>query len=71
MSEEQVTTIVDDYPHEQARLRELIKVYESLGLVGPFNKCIIEAALREADAAMASGDIVRIVLAYQSMKGCK
>ena len=67
----EIKTIGDDYPKQQARLRELIQVYESLGPVGQFGKAMIELDLREADEAMASGDIVRIVAAYEAMKGCE
>ena len=67
----EIKTIGDDYPKQQARLRELIQVYESLGPVGQFGKAMIELDLREADEAMESGDIVRIVAAYEAMKGCE
>lgn len=51
----EIKTIGDDY----------------LGPVGQFGKAMIELDLREADEAMASGDIVRIVAAYEAMKGCE
>ena len=71
MATRQIDSVGDDYPRQQARLRELIKQYEELGPAGMFGKAMIEADLREADEAAMSGDIVRIVAAYQAMKGCE
>ena len=65
----EVKTVGDDFPQEQARCREVLAQYRELGAAGVLGGIMIEATLREADLAMASGDIVRILAAYQAMKG--
>lgn len=70
MTTPQVTTVGDDYPVQQARCRELLTLYYALGEVGAFGAVQIEAALKQADEAAISGDIVAILKAYQAMKGC-
>lgn len=64
-------SVGSDFPNQQRRVRELIKIYEQLGPVGTFGKIMLEDALRRADEAAISGDIVAIVQSYQEMKGCK
>lgn len=63
-----MTTVGDDFPKEQARVREALAVYRSIGPEAAFAIALIEATLRQADEAMASGDLVRILQAYQAMK---
>ena len=63
------TSVGEDYPKEQARCREVLAQYKELGRAGVLGGMMIEATLREADAAMASGDIVRILQAYKAMQG--
>lgn len=67
MAEE--VTLGEDYPKEQARCREVLAQYRELGPSGVLGGLLIEATLREADEAMASGDIVRILQAYKRMQG--
>lgn len=64
-------TIGDEYPRQQARIRMLIGYYREIGPAGNFGAAMLEATLREADAAMASGDIVRVLRALATMKECK
>ena len=66
---EQSVSVGEDYPKEQARCREVLSQYKELGPPGVLGGMMIEATLREADAAMASGDIVRILQAYKAMQG--
>jgi hypothetical protein len=68
---EEVNTVGDDMPVQMARCRKLLSIYKELGPSGTFGHAMIEAELREADAAVMSGDIVRILRAYQSLKGCE
>lgn len=66
-----MSSIGEEFPKEQARVRELLGVYYGLGLVGTFGAIILQDTLRKADAAMASGDVVEIISAYQALKECK
>ncbi len=62
-------SVASDMPNQQARCRELLKVYHEIGPHGRFAAAMLEASLREADQALASGDIVRILQAYQRLRG--
>lgn len=64
-------SVGEDYPREQARCREALESYRQIGPPGAFAAAMIEQTLQEADAAMASGDIVRIVRAYKAMTEVK
>lgn len=66
-----MTTLGDEYPKQQARLRELIQLYSDLGPVGAFGKVVIEQVLRRADEAAISGDVVAMLRSFEEMKGCE
>jgi hypothetical protein len=66
-----MNTIGEDFPRQQARVRELIGIYRDIGPAGMFGAMMLEQSLAEADAAQASGDIVRIIRAYEALRGCK
>jgi hypothetical protein len=70
MSEE-IRSVGQDFPIEQARCRELLEVYRNLGPVGAFGAAMIEQVLRKADEAASSGDVVQMIIAYQAMKDCE
>lgn len=62
------TTVGEDFPKQQARVREVLSQYHAIGPNGAFGAMMIEADLRAADEALASGDVVRILRAYQTLK---
>lgn len=70
MMDGKTKTLANAFVDEQARLRELLDVYKSIP-TGAFGAMHIESTLREADAAMASGDVVAILRAYEAMRGCQ
>ncbi len=63
-----MSSLGEELPNEQARCRELLTVYKELGPAGRFGAMVIEASLREADQAVMSGDVVRMIAAYQRLK---
>ena len=65
-----MSTLGDEYPIEQARVREVLAMYKEIGPAGTFGAMNIEAVLREADQAALSGDLVRMIAAFQKMKDC-
>lgn len=65
------TSLADAFPREQQRVRELLVEYEKLGPVGTFGAEVLRLALQEADAAAMSGDVVRMLSAYQAFKECQ
>lgn len=65
------TTVGDDFPVQQARVRQIQQDAREIGPEGHFLVVMCEQALREAEAAAISGDIVRILRAYQELKEFK
>ena len=66
-----ITTLGDDFPREQARLREVLGYYKEIGLAGGFGVALIEDILRRADEAAIEGDLPAMIRVYQEMKGIK
>jgi hypothetical protein len=66
-----MSSLAEEFPREQARLRTLIAHAREIGPAGAFYIAVCEAALREADAAAVSGDVVRMLRAYTAMKEIK
>lgn len=63
-------TLGTEFPKEQARCRDLLRVYRELGPVGTFGAAMIEQVLRKADQAAAEGDAVEMLRVFEEMKGC-
>lgn len=61
-------TLADALPKECARVREILGYYKELGPVGMFGAAFIEQDLREADRAMASGDVVAMIAALKTLQ---
>lgn len=66
-----MSTLGEQFPKEQARCREVLEMYREIGPAGTFGAAMIEATLREADEAAMSGDLVRMIRAYEAMKEIK
>jgi len=66
-----MNTLGDDFPKQQARLRELLGQYKAIGPAGMFGAAMIEQTLRRADAVAVSGDLVGMIQVYQEMKEYK
>jgi hypothetical protein len=63
-----MTSVGEDFPKQQARARELLKAYREIGPAGRFGALMIEQALRRADEAAISGDVVAVLRSYQELK---
>lgn len=61
-------SVGEDFPKQQARARELLRQYRDIGPAGTFGALMIEQALRRADAAAMSGDVVAIVRSYEELR---
>lgn len=68
---ENVNTLGDQYPREQARLRELIGAYERIGPPGVFGLAHIRDVLARADAAAANQDLAEMVRCFVEMGACE
>jgi len=60
-------SVGEDFPKEQERVRNLAQFGREIPS-GFFYVAVCEAALRAADEAVISGDLVAILAAYQAMK---
>lgn len=63
-------TLGEEFPKEQARVRELLGEYKAIGQAGAFGAAMIEQTLQRAEKAAISGDIVAILRSYEELKGC-
>lgn len=59
------------FPKMQARIRKLLGYGKEIGPAGAFYVMVCEQALREADEAAVSGDVVAMLRAYEKMKEIK
>lgn len=65
-------TLGEALPAEMARVRdELIPAYQSIGPAGAFGLLMLRQALDRAAKAMAEGDVVAMLRAYQELKECQ
>ena len=64
------TSVGDEFPKEQARVRELLGVYRSIP-TGAFGAMMLEQVLQRADLAAMSGDVIAILRSYEELKGCQ
>jgi len=60
--------LIEGLQQEMNRCRDLIKAYEEIGPVGALGKLVIENSIKNGEAAIASGDVVAMVAAYQDLK---
>ena len=66
--ENEMGSLGEEYPKEQERCRRILAEYKALGSVGMFGAAHIEQTLKEADEAAVSGDVLRMLSAYERMK---
>ncbi len=64
----EITTVGEDFPKQQARVREVLGLYRDIGPNGMFGAMMIEKTLQEADEAQASGNIIEILRSYEALK---
>lgn len=64
-------TLGDALPKEQARCRELLSFYESIGVAGAFGAALIRHSLKKADEAIMNGDLPAMIDAYNDLKDYK
>ncbi|MGZ8915361.1 MAG: hypothetical protein ACXW1Z_19915 [Methylobacter sp.] len=62
-----MTTIAEDLPKEQQRVRELLAIYDSIP-AGALAAMMMRRSLSRAEMASASGDVVAMIAAYEDLK---
>lgn len=63
-----MTTLGDEFPKEQARVREVLGYYKEIGPAGAFGAAMIEDVLRRADRAAVSGDVIEMLRVFKELK---
>lgn len=67
---EAVDTLGDALPREMARVRDgVLPAYIEIGPAGTFAASLMRHSLDGAAKAMASGDVVEMMRAYEILKG--
>ena len=66
-----MSSVGEDFPKEQARVRNLLGQYREIGPAGTFGAIMIEQVLRRADDAAISGDVIAVLRSYEELKGCQ
>ena len=64
-----MSNLIEGIQKEQTRCRELLKQYEVIPIEsGFFGIAVIGASVERADKAVASGDVVEMLAAYEDLK---
>jgi len=61
---------MDGILSEMNRVREVMKQYEEIGPVGQFGLIMLKQEIKTAEQAIASGDVVKMLQSYESLKDC-
>ena len=62
--------LIEGIQEQCNRCRELKKVYDTIP-TGRFGGAIIQQAVTEGEASIASGDAVRMLSAYKELESCE
>lgn len=63
--------LVEGLNKEIERCQELLIAYHDIGPPGAFASVMIKSEIKEGLDSLVSGDVVRMMKAYESLKGCK
>lgn len=63
-------TLAEALPLEQARVRELVKVYDEIP-TGVFGAMVLRQVLSRAEQAIAAHDTVAMLRSYEQLRNCK
>lgn len=63
--------LIEGIQSQCQRVREILPRYEELGPVGAFGAAMLKHAIKEGEASIASGDVVRMIAAYKRLEGCE
>ncbi len=66
-----MSSIGIEFLKEQERVRELLTEYEAIGSTGVFGATMIKESLCKAEQASISGDVIKILQAYEDLKNIK
>lgn len=53
---------------EMNRVREILEEYKSIGPPGMFGVAMIQGAINQAEKAIASNDVIKMIQCYEELK---
>lgn len=65
-----MANLIEGLQEEINRVRELLKDYEEIGPAGVFGTIMLKAEIKNAEASIASGDVIHMIQCYESLKEC-
>lgn len=66
-----MASLGEEYPKQQARVREILGHYKEIGPAGAFGAAWIEALLKRADVAAVEQNLPAMIVCYQEMQEVK
>lgn len=66
-----MSSVGEDFPRQQQRVRELREEYVQIGRAGALGLVMIDQVLARAERAAMSGDVLQILQSYEELRGCK
>lgn len=64
-----MTSLAEALPKEIERARDILKIYESVGVAGSFASAMIRNDIKAAEVSIMSGDVVAMLQAYKALQG--
>lgn len=64
-----MSSLAEELPKEQARVRALMQLYKEIGPSGAFAIAMMERSLADADEAAARGDVVAMMQSLEDLRG--
>lgn len=65
-----MSSLAEELPKEIERCHELLEAYKEIGVSGQFAAAMIKNDIKEGIDSLASGDVIRMIKAYETLKGC-
>ncbi len=65
------SNLMDGLFKEMNRVRELQKAYEEIGPAGLFGLAMIKQDIQKAEQAIKENDVIKMLVAYNSLKECQ
>jgi len=63
-----MSSLAEELPKEQARVREVLGFYKEIGPNGMFGAAMIEQSLQRADSAVMGGDLVAMIASLKELQ---
>lgn len=65
-----MANLIEGIQAECERVRKILPHYTEIGPVGAFGAAMLKQCIHEGEAAIASGEVTRMVLALTALQDC-